>query len=429
MPPDDDARSTCRPRPVRRLPWLVAAALATSLPGCGSSSDAESGAKLGAAAPPEAGYVVLRAQDVPLTVELAGRTTPFEVSEVRPQVTGVIQARLFEEGSLVRAGQTLYRIDPSRYRAAVAEARAGVRSAVATRNAAQARAARLRALLEDAVVSRQDYVDAQATADEAAAAVAMREAALSTTNIALRQTAVPAPIAGRIGRSLVTTGALVTESQAAPMATIQRLDPIYVDMQQSSAELLALRRALAAGGVAPVAAQVELTLEDGARYPTNGELQFAESMVDENTGTVTLRARVANPDGLLLPGMYVRARIAQSQVRDAVLAPQQGISRNAKGQATALVVGADGRAEPRTVVAPRTVGDQWLITAGLHPGDRLIVEGLARIEAGTPVRPVPATDPGLQPSLAASAGRADAATPTSPEPAREPPRGARGAAD
>jgi membrane fusion protein (multidrug efflux system) len=347
-------------------------------------------------APPEAGFVVLQTETVPLTVELAGRTSAFETSEVRPQVSGVIQARLFTEGAVVKAGQTLYRIDPSLYEAAVKQARADLASAKASAVAAVAKAERYKSLLDTAAVSKQDYADAFATANQATASVARAEAALQTAQINLRFTNVPAPITGRIGRSLVTTGALVTAAQATALATIQRLDPIFVDIQQSSSELLALRRALASGGVVAASAHVHLTLEDGSAYPSTGELQFAESMVDEATGTVTLRARFSNPSALLLPGMYVRAQIAQAEARDAILAPQQGISRDAKGNATALVVGEGDKAEARTVVASRTIGDKWLVTDGFHAGDKLIVEGLSRIKAGQVVKPVPAGSPPRQ---------------------------------
>ena len=339
---------------------------------------------------PEAGYVVVKTETVPLFVELAGRTAAFETSEVRPQVSGVVKARLFTEGTLVREGQTLYQIDPSLYRAAAAEARANLANAEANRVATRARAERYRPLAAIEAVSKQDYTDADATAKQAAAAVAQNRALVDTAAINLRFTRVPAPISGRIGRSLVTTGALVTAAQADPLTTIQRLDPIFVDIQQSSADLLALRQSLASGGTARSSAEVRLTLENGTAYPASGTLQFAEAMVDENTGTVTLRARFPNPAGLLLPGMYVRAKLSQATARAAILVPQAGITRDPRGNATVMLVGAQNKAVARTVKAERAIGDKWLVTEGLKPGDKVIVEGLGRIKAGQAIKPVAA---------------------------------------
>ncbi|MDB5688945.1 MAG: efflux transporter periplasmic adaptor subunit [Sphingomonas bacterium] len=355
--------------------------------------------------PPEAGFVVVGVQTVPLEIELAGRTAAFEMSEVRPQVSGVIKARLFTEGAIVRQGQTLYQIDPSLYRAAVAQAAANVTSAEASREAAQARAGRYRPLAQIEAVSQQDYTDAQATSRQAAASVAQNRAALETANINLRFTRVPAPITGRIGRSIFTTGALVTANQADPLTTIQRLDPIFVDIQQSSADLLALRRSLATGGTVPSSAEVRLRLEDGSDYPAAGTVQFAEAMVDPSTGTVTLRARFPNRSGLLLPGMYVRARLSQATARDAILVPQAGLARSPRGDATVMLVGPDNKAVQREVQAGRTVGDKWLVTSGLKAGERLIVEGLGRIKPGQVIRPVPAGSRPQPPKGGTGAGR------------------------
>jgi membrane fusion protein (multidrug efflux system) len=351
---------------------------------------------------PEAGYVVMTAQDAPLDVELAGRTSAYETSEVRPQVSGVIQARRFVEGSVVQKGQTLYEIDPSLYRAAVQQSQANLANAEATRDAAQAKADRYRPLADIEAVSKQDYADAVAAAKQAAAQVAQTRAALATARINLNFTRVPAPITGRIGRSAVTTGALVTTGQTDPLATITRLDPMYVDIQQSSADMVALRRQLSTGGATPASASVRLTLEDGSPYPYAGKIQFAEAIVDPNTGSVTLRASFPNPQGLLLPGMFVRARLSQLTVHNAILAPQQGVSRDPRGNATVMLVGKGNRAELRTVTAGRTVGDKWLVTAGLAPGDKLIIEGLDRLKAGDAVRPAPAGSP---PSARPGSGR------------------------
>lgn len=342
---------------------------------------------------PLAGYVVVRTEPVPLQIELAGRTSAYEVSEVRPQVSGIVRERLFVEGSLARAGQILYRIDSSLYRAAHAQAQADLAKAEAARDAARVRASRLKPLAEIEAVSQQDYTDAAAAAREAEATVAQVRARLETATINLGHTDVPAPITGRIGRSLVTTGALVTANQSQPLATIQRLDPIFVDIQQSSADFLALRRALGRGDLAPSATPVRLTLEDGSTYPEPGTLQFAEAVVDPSTGSVVLRARFPNPGGLLLPGMYVRAQLSQATVLHAVLVPQQSVVRDPRGRATVMAIGPDDRATPRIVDADRTIGDKWLVRSGLAAGDRVIVEGLGRIRAGQQVKPVPASAP------------------------------------
>lgn len=369
----------------RIIPLLVALCALAACSGAKTSG--------GDTAPPEVGYVTLKQENVPLYVELAGRTAAYETSEVRPQVSGLIKARLFTEGSIVRAGQTLYQIDPSLYRAAVDQAQANLANAQASREAAQAKADRYRPLAQMEAVAKQDYTDAVASARQAAASVAQTRASLETARINLQFTRVPAPITGRIGRSLFTTGALVSAGQADPLTTIQRLDPIYVDIQQSSADLLALRRSLSNGDSAPSSTAVKLELEDGSDYPVAGTLEFAEAMVDPNTGTVTLRARFPNPSGLLLPGMYVRARLSQATSQNAILVPQQAVSRDPRGNARVMIVGAGDKAMQRTVTASQTVGDKWLVTAGLAAGDRVIVEGLGKAKANKPVKPVPAGQP------------------------------------
>ncbi|HET9863057.1 MAG TPA: efflux RND transporter periplasmic adaptor subunit [Steroidobacteraceae bacterium] len=348
----------------------------------------DAGADAAPRQPPEAGYVVLQTQNVPLSLTLPGRTTAFETSEVRPQVSGIIRARLFTEGAKVKQGDLLYRIDARVYESAASQARAELASAEATRDAERARAGRLAELAKSGVVSKQDLLDAQAAADAAAAAAEKARAAVRAAELNLGFTEIRAPISGRIGRSIVTTGALVNSGQAEPLTTIQRLDPIFVDIQQSSAALLAFRRQLSGGDLARASTDVNLVLEDGSRYAHTGTLQFAESVVDPATGTVIVRARFPNPDGLLLPGMYVRAQFAPVEMRAAILAPQQGISRDVKGNATAVVVGDDSTAQLRQVRAERTVGDRWLVSRGLQAGDRLIVEGLSRIKVGEKVTPV-----------------------------------------
>jgi membrane fusion protein (multidrug efflux system) len=339
---------------------------------------------------PEVGFVVMKAETVPLVIELAGRTSAYEAADVRPQVNGLIKERRFIEGGLVKKGQTLYEIDPSLYKVAVAQAQAAVKSAEATKASTEAKAARYKPLADIEAVSKQDYSDARAVANQAAALLEQNKAILESAKINLRFTTVPAPISGRIGRSLVTTGALVTNGQTTALASIQRLDPIYVDIQQSSADLVALRRTLAAGGAASSAAPVKLTLEDGSEYGLTGRVEFAEPVVDQNTGTVTLRATFPNPSGLLLPGMYVRARLSQAVAQNAILVPQQGVARDPKGAATVFLVGADNKAMLKVVKTERTVGDKWLVSQGLAPGDRVITEGLDKVKPNQPVRPAPA---------------------------------------
>jgi membrane fusion protein (multidrug efflux system) len=334
--------------------------------------------------------VVVKAETVEVPVTLSGRTAAFEMSEVRPQVAGIIRSRSFDEGSIVQAGQTLYQIDSSIYRATAAEAQARLASAQAAHTAAAARADRFRPLAEMEAVSRQDYTDAVAAASQATANVAQTRAQLEAAQINLRFTRVPAPITGRIGRSLVTTGGLVTTNQAGPLTTIQRLDPIFVDIQQSSADLLTLRRTLAKNGASASSTSVKLTLEDGSAYPYAGTLQFAEAMVDPNTGTVTLRAHFPTPESLLLPGMYVRAVLSQATVANAILVPQAGVSRDVQGRATVLVVGPGNKAVRKQVTADRTFGDKWIVTDGLKPGERVIVEGLGKIRPNAQIIPVPA---------------------------------------
>ena len=362
---------------------LALAAAALSLSSCGAKKDPTP-------PPPEAGYVVVKTQAVPLMIELPGRTAAFETSDVRPQVSGVIQARLFTEGSIVHKGETLYQIDPSLYRAAVNQAAANLEAAKANRESTAAKAERYKPLAQIQAVAQQDYTDAAAAARQAAASVAQNAAALDTARINLRFTRVPAPITGRIGRSLFTTGALVTAGQADALTTIQRLDPIYVDIQQSSADLLALRQALADGGLTRSSAAVRLKLENGSAYPFVGRVQFAEQVVDPATGAVTLRAQFPNPQGLLLPGMYVRASFSQATTRNGILVPQAGVARDPQGRASVMIIGPDNKAVSKSVTADQTVGSNWLVTAGLAAGDKVIVEGLGKIKPGQPVRPVPA---------------------------------------
>lgn len=359
------------------------AVLAILLAGCGSGQPQRP-----PQGPAEVGVVTLKTEPVALSTELTGRTAATLSSEVRPQVDGIIQARLFKEGSIVRAGQPLYQIDPRRYRATRDEAAAQIENAQASLITAQAKAARYGKLTDIDAVSRQDVDDAVATARQARANVHQYQATLRTAQVNLGFTRVVAPISGRIGRSSVTQGALVTASQTDALATIQQLDPIFVDITQSSQQLLALRKALANGNVMRSSASVRLKLEDGSLYPQAGTIEFAEVTVDENAGTVTLRARFPNPDGILMPGMFVRVETPQGVIPNGILAPQQGITRDAKGGATALVVDANNKVVQRTVTAGRAIGDSWLITAGLKAGDRLIIEGTDKAQPGATVKPV-----------------------------------------
>ena len=370
---------------------MALAAAALLLTSCGSGNNTAE--KKGQSGPAQVGFVVVQPSNVPLVTELSGRVTAFQTSEVRPQVAGIVQRRFFTEGSIVRAGQTLYQIDPSLYQAQASEAEANLQSARATAEAARIRAERYRPLAKMEAVSQQDYTDAAAQARQAAAAVAQNSAQLRTAQINLRFTRVPAPITGRIGRSLFTEGALVTSNQADPLAVIQRLDPINVDIQQSSADMLSLRKALARGGLTPTTAVVRLRLEDGTEYGQTGTVEFSEVMVNENTGTVTLRARFPNPQGILLPGMFVRASFAQAIDTQAFLVPQAGLSRDPRGNATVFVVGPGNRAIARTVIATRTEGANWVVTQGLAPGDKVIVQGTANLRPDAEIRPVPYTTP------------------------------------
>jgi membrane fusion protein (multidrug efflux system) len=323
-----------------------------------------------------------------MTAELTGRTDAVTSSDVRPQVDGIIQKRLFEQGSLVRAGQPLYLIDPRPYIATRDQAAATLESARANYAAAQAQADRYKTLSDIQAVSRQQIDNTIATARADLATVHQDEASLRSAQINVDYTRVRAPISGRISRTIVTPGALVTASQTDALATIQQLDPIYVDIVQSSDALLALRQSLAKGNVMPASTTVHLKLSSGVDYPLAGKIEFAEVTVDETAGTVTLRARFPNPQGVLLPGLFVRVVAPQGVVPNGILAPQQGITRDPKGNATALVVGPDNKVVQRDVTAAQAIGDKWLITAGLKAGDRLVVEGVDQAKPGIAVKPM-----------------------------------------
>ena len=340
---------------------------------------------------PEVGYRVVHPSNVALETELQGRVDALRTAEVRPQINGVITKRLFTEGALVRAGQPLYQIDPSLYRAASNQASANLSSARATAAAAVAKADRYKPLAAAQAVSQQDYADALAAAKQAKASISQNKAALETAKINLNFTTVPAPITGRIGRSLFTEGALATSGQADPLAVISVLDPINVDLQQSASDLIRLRKQLASGGVAATSARVRLLMDDGSDYGMTGQVQFTEVTTDPSTGTVTLRAQFPNPQGLLMPGMFVRAKVAQATSTNAFLVPQSALTRDNKGQARVYVLGADNKVETRTVTTSQTQGSDWVVTGGLRDGDRLITQGLGHIKPGQAVKAVPET--------------------------------------
>ena len=339
------------------------------------------------------GYVVIQQGSAPLEQQLPGRVAAYQISDVRPQVNGVIQQRLFQEGSIVHQGQTLYQIDASIYNAQAAQAAANVQSARAQAQAARTLVDRYAPLVKQQAISEQDYTNAVAQARVADAAVAQNSAALRTAQINQRYTRVPAPITGRVGLSNFTVGALVTANQANPLTTITRLDPVYVDIQESASDLLALRRALSQGGVVPASAQVRLKLPDGTDYGFTGKVQFSQVVVDQNTGTVTLRAQFPNAQSLLLPGMAVTAQFAQAIDTSAFLVPQQAISRDPQGNATLFVVGPGNRAVQRTVITSQAMGPYWVVTQGLAAGEKVITQGTANLRDGAPIKPVPASAP------------------------------------
>jgi membrane fusion protein (multidrug efflux system) len=335
--------------------------------------------------------VTIQPQPVELTTELPGRTSPFLVAEIRPQVNGIIKKRLFQEGSDVKAGQLLYQIDPAPFQVALDSAKASLGKAQANLPSIRLRAERYRELLVDKAVSRQDHDDAAAAVDQARAEIEYWKAAVEAARINLGYTRVTAPISGRIGKSSVTDGALVTAYQPVSLATIQQLDPIYVDVTQSSAELLRLKRHLEAGRISADGKngrKVCILLEDGNPCPQQGTLQFRDITVDPATGSFTLRIVVPNPNHLLLPGMFVRAAVQEGIAAQAILVPQQGVSRTPKGDPVALVVDEAGKVQQRSLTLNRAIADQWLVSSGLSAGDRLIVEGMLNIRPGAAVKAV-----------------------------------------
>ncbi len=373
--------------PLRSLVSLLA--LTALVTACGNEVAAP---PLGGAVPVT--VVTLEPTTVTLRRELPGRVTPYMVAEVRPQVSGIVAKRLFEEGSVVQAGQPLYQLDDARYRADYESAQAALAGAQAGLNSARLYAARAAELIKKNAISKQDHDDAVAALQQAEADVAAARAQVNSARVTLDYARIVAPISGGIGRSAVTQGALVMADQDQMLTKIQQYDPIYVDVTQSSAELLELRRELAAGKIEKAGElPVTILLEDGSQHAHPGRLAFAELNVDPSTGQYVSRVVVPNPDYVLLPGMYVRAVLGTGIRPDALLVPQQGISRNSKGESTAMVVGADGNAEIRPVQVSRSIEDRWLVESGLVAGDRVIIEGLQKIRPGTPVQ---ATEAGAE---------------------------------
>ena len=369
------------------LAFLLAGLL---LAGC-RGGDKQAGPPAGG--PPEVEVVTLAPESVSLSEELPGRTTAFRIAEVRPQVSGIILKRHFEEGSEVKAGQLLYKIDPAVYQAAYDSARAALARAEASENSARLKAERYRKLVDRKAVSDQDQVETEAAWKQAVAEVAAARAAVDSARINLAYTDVKAPISGRIGKSEVTEGALVTAQQAGALATIQQLDPMYIDVSQSSVELLRLKKEVASGQLqvdADGKARVSVLLEDGSAYSHPGQLEFADVTVTASTGTVTLRVLAANPDNVLLPGMFVRARLERGQRPDAILAPQVAVTRDIKGIAQALVVNKESVVELRRLVTGQVIDDMVVIESGLQAGDRVIVAGLQKVRPGASVKAVEA---------------------------------------
>ena len=382
-----------------------AAALITAtvfVSGCSKSTPAAPQAQVA-----EVGVFKVAPQALHITTELPGRTAAFQVAEVRPQVNGLIQKRLFVEGADVKAGTPLYQIDPSLYQASVNSAKAALAKAKASVLTSGPKVSRYKELVAIEGVSRQDYEDAVAADAQAKADVESAAAALEEAQINLRYTHVYAPISGRISRSTVTPGALVTANQTDPLTTVQQLDPIYVDITQSSEDLLRLKRDMESGSLKQSGqAKVTLMLADGTRYAQEGKLQFSGVSVDTSTGNVVLRALFPNPKNDLLPGMFVRAVVEAGVDEQAIAVPQQGVSRNQKGQATALVLNPQGKVEQRVLVTTGTQGDKWLVKSGLAAGDLLIVEGLQKVKPGAPAKvaaAAPAAAPGGSGTPAAAA--------------------------
>ncbi|HON58951.1 MAG TPA: efflux RND transporter periplasmic adaptor subunit [Smithella sp.] len=348
---------------------------------------------------PEVAVITVQPKEVVITTELAGRTSAYQVAEVRPQVSGIIQKRLFTEGSNVQAGQPLFQIDPALYRAALDNAKAALARSEAQLPAIQLRASRFKDLLDQKAVSQQDYDDAAAALKQVQADIQYGKASVESARINLAYTTITAPISGRIGKSNVTEGALVTAHQPLALATIQKIDPMYVDVTQSTAEVFRLRRQLEKGQIHQNGKhrQVRLMLDDGTEYPLKGTLQFQDITVEPSTGSVTLRITFPNPKGILLPGMFVRALVDEGDNKKAILVPQQSVLRDPQGNFIVLVVDARGIVQPRPITVDRAIGGDWLVSSGLAPGETIIVEGIVKAKPGMPVKTVPFENGGKTP--------------------------------
>ncbi|EAM3348052.1 multidrug efflux RND transporter periplasmic adaptor subunit AcrA [Salmonella enterica] len=366
-------------------PLAVVLMLAGSLAltGCDDKQDQQGGQQM-----PEVGVVTLKTEPLQITTELPGRTVAYRIAEVRPQVSGIILKRNFVEGSDIEAGVSLYQIDPATYQATYDSAKGDLAKAQAAANIAELTVKRYQKLLGTQYISKQEYDQALADAQQATAAVVAAKAAVETARINLAYTKVTSPISGRIGKSSVTEGALVQNGQASALATVQQLDPIYVDVTQSSNDFLRLKQELANGSLKQEngKAKVDLVTSDGIKFPQSGTLEFSDVTVDQTTGSITLRAIFPNPDHTLLPGMFVRARLQEGTKPTALLVPQQGVTRTPRGDATVLVVGADNKVETRQIVANQAIGDKWLVTDGLKAGDRVVVSGLQKVRPGAQVK-------------------------------------------
>jgi membrane fusion protein (multidrug efflux system) len=391
-------------RTPRLIAWILASSLLLTLAACGKGAGS---APAGSAAPPppEVGVVTVATRDIGLVTELPGRLEPSRVAQVRARAAGIVQQRLFREGSDVRAGQVLYRIDPAPYAAAQASAQASLARAQANLGQASALADRYKPLAEANAISKQDLANAVAAQKQAEADVAAARAAVRTSEINLSHASVTAPISGRIGRSLVTEGALVGQGEATPLAMIQQIDPLYVNFTQPASEILNLRRSLEQGRLKRAGsdgAQVRVLLEDGSEHPQPGKLLFADLTVDPATGQVTVRAEVPNPRGMLLPGLFVRVRLEQAKAANAMLLPQQAVTRSPQGDSV-MVVAADGKVSPRPVKVGGSQGGQWVILEGVQPGEKVMVDGFQKLRPNQPVKAVPWGAAAAAPAAPASA--------------------------
>jgi len=371
----------------RVIPLLVLLSVSISLSACGKKDETSIKGPRG---PANVGYIVIQPEPVDLIAELSGRTSAFLVSDVRPQVSGIVKARQFVEGGLVSAGQSLYQIDPAQYQADYDSALANEQQAQAGYDLSHTNAERAQQLITIRAISQADFDSAKADEKQKAATLAQAKAAVETAKINLDYTRVAAPISGRIGKSTVTPGALVTANQTTALATVQDISKVYVDITQSATDMLKLKRAMMSGGLSkPSSAKVQLILDDGSIYPESGTLEFTDVSVSPTAGTVTLRALFPNPDGLLMPGMFVRARVVKGVVDQALMVPQGAVTIDPKGGATVLIAGADGKAHAAKVTAAEMIGTKWRIAQGLQPGDKVIVEGAMRLKDGGPIKARP----------------------------------------